>query len=374
MSARPLRVAHLVATTGRSGVERHLEALLPAFDPHEVAARLFVPGPGPLVDALAARGLACEPGAPTRKFAWGEARALGARLRGQVDVVHAHGPRVAFWARTVAHAAGARRVVATVHELRWASLPAGPRRWAWTALEAMANAGADALVTPSRAAHAALVARYPRWAPRTRVIAGSSPLLLDPPPPQRPERAPGPVRLVCVGRFHWVKGHDDLLAAVAHARAAGVALELTLIGDGPLASPLRERARALGVADAVRWQDGAFEPARTLPEHDLYVAASHTETFSIATLEALACGLPVLAPALGGFLDLVTPGVSGELVPGRERADWAAAFGDAIGRLAAQPDALRRMGEAAAREARTRLSPRTMAAATAALYREVVGV
>ena len=55
MSARPLRVAHLVATSGRSGGERHLEALIPAFEPHEVAPRLFVPGPGPLVEALAAR-------------------------------------------------------------------------------------------------------------------------------------------------------------------------------------------------------------------------------------------------------------------------------------------------------------------------------
>lgn len=264
-------------------------------------------------------------------------------------------------------------MVATVHELRWASLPPGPRRWAWATLEAMANGNADALITPSRAAHDALVARYPEWAARTRVIAGSSPLLLDAPLPPRPERAPGPLRLVCVGRFHWVKGHDDLLAAVAHARSAGVALELTLIGDGPLAGPLRERARALGLSDVVRWHDAAFEPAPTLPGHDLYVAASHTETFSIATLEAMACGLPVLAPALGGFLDLVTPGITGLLVPGRERADWAASFGDAIGRLAAQPDVLRRMGEAADRDVRARLSPRTMATATTVLYREVVG-
>jgi glycosyltransferase involved in cell wall biosynthesis len=69
----------------------------------------------------------------------------------------------------------------------------------------------------------------------------------------------------------------------------------------------------------------------------------------------------------------VTPGVTGLLVAGRERADWTTSFGDAIGQLAARPDALRRMGEAAEREARARLSPRTMATATTALYREVVG-
>ena len=55
MSPRPIRVAHLVATAGRSGVESHLRAALPAFDRTQVEARLFVPGEGPLVDALRAR-------------------------------------------------------------------------------------------------------------------------------------------------------------------------------------------------------------------------------------------------------------------------------------------------------------------------------
>ena len=60
MSPRPIRVAHLVATAGRSGVESHLEALLPAFDPREVETRLFVPGPGPLVDTLTRLGVRVE--------------------------------------------------------------------------------------------------------------------------------------------------------------------------------------------------------------------------------------------------------------------------------------------------------------------------
>src|SRR5512146_683994 len=102
MMRAPLRVAHVVATAGRSGVESHLEALLPAFDPSEVQARLFVPGPGPLVEALAARNVPVEIGAPSRKLAWGEARALAARLRDGCDVLHAHGPRAAFWAAIVA--------------------------------------------------------------------------------------------------------------------------------------------------------------------------------------------------------------------------------------------------------------------------------
>ena len=372
MSTRPIRVAHLVATAGRSGVESHLRAALPAFDPHAIESRLFTPGPGPLVDALVAAGVRVEPGAPTRKLAWVEAMALGRRLRGACDVVHAHGPRVAFWAQTVARAAGARAVVVTLHELRWLSLPPGPRRWAWTALEAAANARADRLVVLSSDAHARVLARHPAWRDRLVLAPGTTPLLASPPPLASGTPRTGPLRLVCVGRFHWVKGHAALLNAVAEARGRGLDLTLTLVGDGPLESALRAQADALGIGPVVHWHGGAFEPTRVLPEHDLFVAASHTETQGIAALEAMACGLPVLAPALGGFLDLVEDGVTGALVPHRERDDWSHALAAALERLARDRAALAHMGVAGQARATTRFAPRESAATLATLYRTLV--
>ena len=372
MSPRPIRVAHLVATAGRSGVESHLEALLPAFDPREVETRLLVPGPGPLVDTLTRLGVRVEPGAPTRKLAWGEARALGARLRGTCDIVHAHGPRVAFWARTVADAAGAPFVVATLHELRWLSLPPGPRRWAWTALEAFANGRADRLTTSSSAALAAVRARHPEWASRLSLLHGTAPLLADPPVATHANAKTGPLRIICVARFHWVKGHAALLEAVAHARATGLDVELTLVGDGPLADTLRAQADALGLAAHVHWPGPVFDARAVLPAHDLYVSASHSEVFGVAPMEAMACGLPVIAPALGGFLDLIEDGVSGRLVPERTSPTWAQALADAIVDAARDRDALRTMGLAGARRARERFAPNVCAAATTALYRTLV--
>lgn len=372
MTTRPIRVAHLVATAGRSGVESHLRAALPAFDRREVEARLFVPGDGPLVEALRAQHVAVESGAPTHKWAYAEARALGRRLRGTCDVVHAHGPRVAFWAATVAREAQARALVITLHELRWLSLPPSPRRWLWTALEDAANARADRLVVLSSDAHARVLARHPAWRDRMVLAPGTTPLLAEPAATPSPTPHAGPLRLVSVGRLHWVKGHDALLRAVADVRGRGVEVTLTLVGDGPLEASLRAQARSLGLADVVRWHGGAFEPARVLPEHDLFVAASHTETQGIAALEAMACGLPVLAPDLGGFRDLVVDGVTGMLVPGREDAAWPQALAHAIERMAHDRETRDRMGRAGRERAHARFAPRSAAAALAAVYRALL--
>lgn len=372
MSARPIRVAHLVATAGRSGVESHLRAALPAFDRTQVEARLFVPGEGPLVDALRAQGMPVDTGAPTRKWAHGEAMALGRRLRGTCDVVHAHGPRVAFWADSVARAARARAVVITLHELRWLSLPPGPKRWLWTALEDAANARADRLVVLSSDARARVLARRPDWRDRLVLAPGTTPLLATRSPWTAPVRPTDTLRLVSVGRLHWVKGHDALLRAVADARGRGVPLTLTLVGDGPLESALRAQADALGLRDVVRWHSGAFDPARLLPEHDVFVAASHTETQGIAALEAMACGLPVLAPDLGGFRDLVVDGVTGVRVPDRDRDAWSHALADAIAAFAHDRERLSRMGHAGHTRAQDRFAPHTAAAALTDVYRALL--
>jgi len=369
MSPRPLRVAHVVATAGRSGVERHLEALLPSFDRGEVESHLFVPGPGPLVDALAARGLHAEPGAPTRKLAWREAEAMAARLRGACDVLHAHGPRAAFWAARVARRARVPAFVYTVHELRWRSLPPGPRRSLWVAFEAWAMRRADRLIVLSPTSEAAVRERFPDLAARLVLVPGSTPMLLeDAGPPPGPPLRTGPLRMVSIGRLEWVKGHDRLLEAVARASSRGVRLELRLAGDGPLEASLRSRVRALGLEGLVHWSGGAFDPRRVLEDADVFVSASRSETFGIAALEAMACGLPVVSTVNGGVDALVESGTSGIVVPGDSDDDVVDGLARAFEALCADRLSVRAFGSAAALRARRAFSPRAMADATARVY------
>ncbi len=368
-----MRVAHVVATAGRSGVESHLTALLPSFDAGDVQARLFVPGPGPLVDALVERGFRAETGAPSRKLAWGEARALARRLRGACDVLHAHGPRAAFWASAVARWARIPRFVCTVHELRWLSLPPGPRRVLWTALEGWALGRADRLIVLSSDSERHVRKRFPHFGPRLVRIAGSTPLLLDEPTLPRADtaRTAGPVRLLSIGRLDWVKGYDRLLDAVAQAVRAGADLELHVAGDGPLEIVLRQRAADLGLGSRVQWLGGTFDVRDALAGAHLYATATRTETFGIALLEAMAAGLPVVAPAVGGLTDLVENGSSGWLATGDDDAALVRSLAEALAALAADPGRRASLGAAAAARARTIFSPATMARATAALYRDV---
>jgi glycosyltransferase involved in cell wall biosynthesis len=372
MSA-PLRVAHVVATAGATGVESYLIALLPSFDPDRVRPTLFAPGDGPLVDRLRARGIEVEFGAPTRKFAFAETAALARRWSGNFDLVHAHGPRAAFWAARAARRARVPGLVVSVHELRWQTVPASLRRSAWIALEGHALRRADRLVTVSDAARRDLVARWPGLEPRTVTVYGSAPVLLDADslPRARPGAAELPLRLVTIGRCEWQKGYDLLLPGLARLSALGVPWTLDVVGAGPLEPALRAEADRLGVGDRVKWLGRDADVPGLLVRAHAFVTATRAEMFGIAVLEAMAFGLPVLAPAVGSLLEVVADGVSGHLVPFEPERTLPERLAQVLERWAADPLERARLGSAGAIRARERFSPAALAAGVTAVYREL---
>ena len=370
----PLRVAHVVATAGASGVESYLLALLPSFDPAQVRPTLFLPGEGVLVGRMRSRGVAVEFGAPTRKLAFGEIPALARRWAGQFDLVHAHGPRATFWAVRAARRARIPAVVASVHELRWQTHEPGLRREVWIALERWALRRARRLITVSEATRRDLVARWPDLAAITSTVYGSAPLLLAPEslPRARPAAAGEPLRLATVGRFSWQKGYDLLFPALADLGARGVAWTLDVVGSGPLEQELRAQVARLGLGDRVRWLGRDAELADVLPRAHVFVVATRAEMFGIAVLEAMAFGLPVLAPAVGSLLEVVAEGESGRLVPFDPEATLPARLADVLARWSANPAEPTRFGTAGAARARREFSPGALAAGVTAVYRQVL--
>jgi glycosyltransferase involved in cell wall biosynthesis len=138
----------------------------------------------------------------------------------------------------------------------------------------------------------------------------------------------------------------------------------------PEARRLRHLAELCGVADRVQFRGrvGRSDLPALLRSADVAVCVPWYEPFGIVPLEAMACGVPVLASAVGGLTDTVVHGATGIHVPPR-RPDLVA---DALNMLLADPQLRANLGAAGARRARSRYSWSRVAATTLAVYREVV--
>ncbi|HKU36854.1 MAG TPA: glycosyltransferase family 4 protein, partial [Polyangiales bacterium] len=133
--------------------------------------------------------------------------------------------------------------------------------------------------------------------------------------PARPAVRRERLRVVCVGRLSPEKGHIGLLEAFAAVRRRGQDAELVLVGDGPDRERIERRIAELGLADAVQLRGRLFE-AETLQEiagSDVLVLASFMEGLPVVLMEAMALGLPVIAPRVAGVPELVQDGVHGLL-------------------------------------------------------------
>ncbi len=152
---------------------------------------------------------------------------------------------------------------------------------------------------------------HARFAP-----ANVKPLALLPPPWQGQDAI---VVIGTVGRLTPVKDQQLLLEALALLRQRhpepGARARLVIVGDGPLRQALADRVDELGLAGAV-WLPGDREDVpELLRAMDIFVLPSLGEGISNTVLEAMASGLPVLATAVGGNVELVTPGDNGDLFP-----------------------------------------------------------
>ncbi|MDG9710868.1 glycosyltransferase [Streptomyces sp. DH10] len=205
------------------------------------------------------------------------------------------------------------------------------------------------------------------------VPCGVDPDRFSPKGPAAP-RGPHPHRLLQLGRLVPRKGAAVAVAALA--RLPGT--ELVVVGgppadrldDDPEVRRLRGIARDAGVADRVRFT-GAV-PSEEVPpllrSADVVVCPADYEPFGIVPLEAMACGVPVVASAVGGQLDTVADPGTGRLVPPRDPE----ALARAVAGLLADPAARAACGAAGRRRVLARYGWGQVAAATEAAYCEVL--
>jgi len=214
---------------------------------------------------------------------------------------------------------------------------------------------ADALVAPSRAIERELkaagfprsrihylpngVAVPPAREPGDRVAARVALAAVDP-ALNPPDWAP---LAVYAGRLHEAKGLADLVAAWEAIVGRWPNARLCLAGEGPLRETLAEQIEVRGLDGRVVLAGTFDQVDELLAAADLFVLPSHQEGMSLALLEAMAAGLPIVATDIPGNRDLLAADRHALLVPPGDPAALAAA----IGRLLDEPELAAELGAAA---------------------------
>jgi glycosyltransferase involved in cell wall biosynthesis len=116
-----------------------------------------------------------------------------------------------------------------------------------------------------------------------------------------------------IARLSEEKGHQYLVEAFSRVEAKNDNVRLMIVGDGPLRTDVQQRVDEHGVRDKVIFTGSQ----RNIPEHlsliDVFTLTSTRESFPLSAREAMACGIPVIAPAIGGCGEVVTDGETGYL-------------------------------------------------------------
>ncbi|AXG09701.1 glycosyltransferase [Haloplanus rubicundus] len=175
------------------------------------------------------------------------------------------------------------------------------------------------------------------------------------------------LRITSVGNLDPEKGHRYVLEALSDL---SLDYEYVVIGDGPLQSDLEEKAKTLNIDNKVSFigKVDHEEVFSYLKSADLFVLPSYEEAFGIAYLEAMACGLPVIACEGEGPADFITHRETGFLVPPQN----SGAITDLIRELNENPELRRHIGDRAQRTALNGFSWERNAESIERIFREAI--
>jgi N-acetyl-alpha-D-glucosaminyl L-malate synthase BshA len=293
--------------------------------------------------------------------------------REPLDLIHAHyalpHATSAYLARAVlaAEAPGkAPKLVTTLHGTDITLVGSDASFLPLTRFSIMAS---DAVTTPSAWLAAATHERLdvprafaidvvPNFVDTDRFSPGAS--LTQPVP------APVPT-LVHVSNFRPLKRVGDVVRVFARVRAERPA-RLRLVGDGPERPALEAQIAALGLTAEVEFLGERIDLPKVLRDAALFLLPSETESFGLAALEAMSCGLPVVATAVGGLPEVIVDGETGFLRPVGDVDAMAAC----VRRLLDDEPFRGRMAAAARRRAETQFRVEPAVDRYLAIYRRVI--
>src|SRR5918992_1346531 len=176
--------------------------------------------------------------------------------------------------------------------------------------------------------------------------------------------APGNHLMTMVGTFKRQKGHRYLVESVASVIPRFPDLRIVLVGDGELAGEIKAQARGAGLGDTVYFLGTRRDVPELLAASDSFVLPSLWEGMSVALVEAMATGLPVIATAVSGTNQVMVDGVTGWLVPPGDPD----ALAEAITQLLSDPARAASMAAAGRKRVATSFNARSQAEQLASLF------
>jgi glycosyltransferase involved in cell wall biosynthesis len=287
---------------------------------------------------------------------------------GGFDLVHTHSAKAGALGRMAARRAGVPAIVHSFHGFPFHDFQSPARRAMLITMERRLGRITDQFLTDGGAIAAEAVRL--RIAPPERIYAIDSPVDTDIPALSAATRArarrllgiPSDLRVVgSVGRLDEQKAPEDMVAAMARLDRADV--RLVWLGDGRLRTHVERLIASKGLSDRCLLLGDRRDVATLLPAFDVFAMSSLYEGLPCAVIEAMTCGVPVVATAVNSVPEVVVPGRTGLLVPPRDPARLARAITYLLG----HPDQAARM----AAEARDRLGGRFRAEALGRTLGEV---
>jgi len=235
----------------------------------------------------------------------------------------------------------------------------------------MALGAADALVVPSQRLEAIATRYWKQPAAKVHRISNGIPTGLyvkraDPKAIPGFKRKPGEIVIGTVAGLRAVK---DLPMLVRGAAGMNAKVRVVIVGEGPERDNIVEAAELMGFEDELLMPGFLPEPHRYIGNFDIFALTSKSEQQPIAVMEAMAAGLPIVAPAVGDISEMVAeenrPFVSN---------DWTAVrLRDRLDALAKNADLRIRIGDANRARAAAIFDEKAMIASYAALYANIAG-
>lgn len=172
-------------------------------------------------------------------------------------------------------------------------------------------------------------------------------------PSAKPKARPTNNCVVAVGSLKPLKGHRDLLDALAILARDKTRCTLLLAGDGPQRSQLQELAARLNIEKKVSFLGEIEDVASLMGSGNILVHPSYSEGLSNSILEGMAAGLAIVATSVGATPEFIEDGKTGFLVPpGRPRL-----LAEKIRVLLTEPELRFRLGQAAMKKVRAMCNP-----------------